>query len=381
MIYIIKPTYACNFRCKYCYLSNTTKTFSDVFSVEFAKEIIIQLKDIHATESNKRLAFIWHGGEPLLWGKKNYCDILTFIDHELEDFDVHHSMQTNLSLIDEDYLDILSKHNVKLGFSLDGIKEIHDQQRVGIDNSPTFDTTMKKLDLCRQWGMKLGCIVVGSRKHIGRISELYQFMKDHELNFKFNPLFVSGEATCNRDEYSITALEYADMCIELFDLWFHDKDGKVKESNFVEIASNIATGRTTGCIFSYNCQDNFLAIAPNGDVMPCGRFCDEDLKQYAYGNLHHETLAEILPRIKQSEIYKRSEYIVNSGCSKCKWYNICHGGCLHDGFLRNRDFRSKTTLCKAYQLIFAHIENRLKEVGIIYSSVPASHPNTSTSKS
>lgn len=352
-----------------------------MIDIDFAKRIILQIKETLQITPRRKITFIWHGGEPLLWGKHNYREILAYMQQELADYNVHHSMQTNLSLIDEEYLDIFTQYNVKLGFSLDGIKEIHDQQRVGVTGISTFDIIMEKLALCHQRDVKPGCIVVGSRKHIGRIPELYQFMKEHRLNFKFNPLFISGEAKQNRDKYSITAQEYADMCIELFDSWFNDKDGKVTESNFVEIASNIATGRTTGCMFSCNCQDNFLAIAPTGDVMPCGRFCDEDLKQYSYGNLHHKTLAEILPRIKQSEIYKRSELIANGGCANCKWYNICHGGCLHDSFLRNGDFRSKTTLCTAYQRIFAHIENRLKEVGIINSSAPASSLNTSKSKS
>ena len=158
--------------------------------------------------------------------------------------------------------------------------------------------------------------------------------------------------------------------------------GQVSESNFVEIASNIATGKPTGCMFTKNCQDNFLAIAPTGDVMPCGRFCDNDLLQYSYGNLHREPLADILPRIKETETYKRAEYIAATGCKDCRWYHICHGGCLHDGFLASSDFRHKTflaqlnvflkvlsspkgCLCPAYKKIFAHIEHRLQENNMI----------------
>lgn len=366
MTIILKPTYACNFRCKYCYLSNGTKSHTNMFDIDFANRIVSQIKEAFA--STRKVSIIWHGGEPLLWGKENYREILAFMQQELEGYDVHQSMQTNLSLIDEEYLDILTQYNVKPGFSLDGTREIHDSQRVGIGGQPTFDTIMQNLALCRNRDLKIGCIVVGSRKHIGHIPELYQFMKEQKLNFKFNPLFISGEAEHNRDEYGITAQEYAQMCIELFDLWFDDREGKVTESNFVEIASNIATGKATGCMFSRNCQDNFLAIAPNGDVMPCGRFCDDDLRQFAYGNLHDETLSEILPRIKKSEIYKRAEYIAQSDCAKCKWYDICHGGCLHDGFLRNGDFKNKTLLCPAYKQIFAHIERRMQEVGILEQS-------------
>ncbi|MBQ8958694.1 MAG: hypothetical protein IJ057_09405 [Bacteroidales bacterium] len=45
MVIILKPTYSCNFRCKYCYLSNETKTHKDTFSLAFAKQIVLQIKD------------------------------------------------------------------------------------------------------------------------------------------------------------------------------------------------------------------------------------------------------------------------------------------------------------------------------------------------
>ena len=361
---IIKPTYSCNFRCKYCYLSNETKQLFQSLDADFAKQIIIQLKLMLQESPRQKLTIIWHGGEPMLWGIDSYREIWAYMQKELGEYEIHNSMQTNLSLVDDEWVDLFLQYDVRVGFSLDGTQTIHDQQRMGIHGEPTFERIIANYRLCKQRGMRIGCIVVGSKKHIGHIPELYQLMRDEGMGFKFNPLFCSGEAQNNMDEYGITPEEYAQMAIELFDLWFYDQKGKITESNFVEIASNIATGKPTGCMFSKNCQDNFLAIAPTGDVMPCGRFCDNDLLQYSYGNLHKETLVEILPRIKQSETYKRAEYIAQSGCAKCKWYNICHGGCLHDGFLASGDFRHKSFLCSAYKKIFAHIEKRLKESGI-----------------
>lgn len=364
MVIIIKPTYSCNFRCKYCYLSNETKTHKESFSLAFAKQIILQLKDYLKNHPRQKVTFIWHGGEPLLWGIRNYREIFTFMQQELEGINYQNSIQTNLSLVTEEFIDLFLLYNVRPGFSLDGTKTIHDQQRVGINGQPTFDHIMSKLALCREKGISPGCIVVAGKKHIGHIPELYNFMKESKLSFKFNPLFSAGEATNNIDEYGITPAEYAQMSIELFDLWFDDNQGEITESNFVEIASNIVSKKTTGCMFGRNCQDNFFAIAPTGDVMPCGRFCDDDLLQYSYGNLHQETLSDILPRIRQSEIYKRSEYIEKGNCKNCKWLDICHGGCLHDGFLKSGDFRSKTFLCSAYKKIFAHIEKRITEANL-----------------
>lgn len=362
---IVKPTYSCNFRCKYCYLSNETKQQSQLFDIDFAKQVVQQLKVLLQDKPRRKLTVIWHGGEPMLWGIDNYRKIWAYMQQELTGCEVQNSMQTNLSLVTDEWIDLFLQYDVHVGFSLDGTQAIHDQQRVGIHGEPTFERIIANYRRCKERGMHIGCIVVGSKKHIGHITELYRFMRDEGLGFKFNPLFCSGEAQNNIDDYGITPDEYAQMAIELFDLWYDDQQGKITESNFVEIASNIATGKPTGCMFSQNCQDHFLAIAPTGDVMPCGRFCDNDLLQYYYGNLHHETLADILLRIKQTETYRRAEYIANSDCAKCKWYHICHGGCLHDGFLASGDFRHKTFLCPAYQRLFAHIEKRLKENNMI----------------
>lgn len=361
MNFIFKPTYSCNFRCKYCYLSNETKQQAKLFDIDFAKQIVAQLKSLMQEKPCRKLTIIWHGGEPMLWGIDNYREIWVYMQQELAGCEIQNSMQTNLSLVNDEWIDLFLKYDVHVGFSLDGTQAIHDQQRVDSHGQPTFERIIANYRRCKERGMRIGCIVVGSKKHQGHIAELYHFMRDEGLGFKFNPLFCSGEAQNNMDEYGITPDEYARMAIELFDLWFDDHDGKITESNFVEIASNIATGKPTGCMFTKNCQDNFLAIAPTGDVMPCGRFCDNDLLQYSYGNLHKEALADILSRIKETETYRRAEYIAASGCKDCRWYHICHGGCLHDGFLASGDFRHKTFLCPAYKKIFAHIDHRLKE--------------------
>lgn len=332
-------------------------------TADFVCLILLQLNNI-LPANHKKVKIIWHGGEPLLWGHDNFIQVFDFIQCELPDLIVSNSIQSNLSLIDDKYIDIFKHYNVKLGFSFDGPNEINDACRVFANGKGSSINTLDKLMLCDDSGLKMGCVAVCSRNYVGKIKRVYEFFNSLKLDFKLNPLFITGEAANNKNELGITAAEYAEIMVELYDIMINDPNNYIVEDNLLEIASAVATGNTEHCLFGYNCQDNFLAIAPTGDVMPCGRFCDNDLLKYSYGNLHKETLAEILSRIKQSETYKRAEYIAQSGCAKCKWYNICHGGCLHDGFLASGDFRHKTFLCSAYKKIFAHIEKRLKESGI-----------------
>lgn len=373
MIVIIKPTYACNLACKYCYLSNDTKVNKSA-DIEMIKDALIQLRDSILKESTKVTTIIWHGGEPLLWGYENYRQIFNFINSEFKGYPYQQSIQTNLSLINQEFINLFREHNVSISFSLDGMQEIHDAQRVDKKGRPTFHRIMEKVNLCRSNNINLGCIVVATRKHIGKIEELYHFMVQNEISFKLNPMFCAGEAENNADEYTLTVDEYANMSIRLFDLWYNDTESKIQNQKFIDIASSLITRRTSLCVFSKNCQDNVIAISPFGDVFPCGRFCDNEMKEYSYGNLLHEPLNKILERKKKSDIYNRSLTLENSECVKCEFYDICFGGCLHDGYLVNKDFRTKTFLCEAYKKVFSHIQEVISADSQINTYFKNIHP-------
>jgi len=327
--------------------------------IETAKNIIAQTTDSVSTKRRKRVTILWHGGEPLLWGVENFKEIFSYTGRFADRVVFRHSIQTNLSLINDEFIELFKEYNVRVGFSLDGVKEINDAQRKKADGSGTFDVIMSKVDRCRETGLNVGVIIVASSAFKGRVKELYEFICSKRLNFKFNPLFISGEAIHCKD-FSLSPMEYAQMSNELFDLWYNDHERQIKESTFIDIASSFLTPdyRTKGCMFSENCQDNFFAISPRGDVFPCGRFC-ETSPRHSYGNINNESLADILSRQKKSEPYLRSEFIKNSGCRQCEFYGLCHGGCLHDGFLTRGDFKSKTFLCAAYKSIFKHIQKRI----------------------
>lgn len=361
MTIIIKPTFNCNFRCSYCYLTNCVKSDTKTMDYNVAESLISQIISDLKRRNKRKLTIIWHGGEPLLWGIDKFRSIFAFTEQLSDGLCIRHCLQTNLSLIDDDYIALFKQYNIRIGFSLDGPKDINDSYRKRIDGRGSFDTIIRNLYKCRDAGLNVGAIVVASSVLKNRVPELYRFICEHELNFKFNPLFLAGEAS-NCQSLSLTPLEYAQMSNELFDLWFFDKEHHIKESTFEDIASAFLTEHriTKGCMFSRNCQDNFLAISPHGDVFPCGRFCDTDTT-YSYGNICEEPLEIILKRRKESAQYKRAEFIAHSGCKNCSFFDICHGGCLHDGFLNGGNFESKTFLCAAYKIIFSHIRNRVHE--------------------
>lgn len=367
MILIIKPTLHCNLRCKYCYLSNVSKqTPQKMMTADFAKDLLRQAKDVFLKDDKKKpLKILWHGGEPLLWGKENYREIFPFIKKLFDGYNYKISIQTNLTLLDNDYITLFKDFDIHIGVSLDGSEYMHDPLRVTYDNKGTFDLIMRNIMRLRDRNIRVGCISVLSKNHIGHIKELYDFMCENRLGFKANPLFRAGESTGIIDKIGITPAEYAEMTIELFDLWFYDEINRNNNATFVEMASNLLTGKTSLCVFNSNCQNSITCISPSGELVPCGRFCDEGLiEKFTYGNLHIDNLQTIVNRRKESDTYKRAVHIDKTSCKVCYLYSVCHGGCLHDGYNVAGNFDKKTFLCNAYKKIYRHIATRLKEIGL-----------------
>lgn len=192
MTIIVKPTFNCNFRCGYCYLTNTTKLDSYIMSVDTVKKLIDQIVDLKCFNKRRPISFIWHGGEPLLWGAENYRDIFEYTEKYKGQLIFTHSIQTNLTLINDEYIELFKKYKVRIGFSLDGPKDINDRLRKKIDGSGSFDTIIQNLKKCRDAGLDVGAIIVASSAFRNRIPEVYDFICNHRLNFKFNPLFFQG---------------------------------------------------------------------------------------------------------------------------------------------------------------------------------------------
>ena len=192
MVVILKPSYGCNLNCRYCYLSSETKVF-DAFSVDFIIPVLKQIKDYCESHHRQTISIIWHGGEPLLWGIENYRKVFSYMREEFSGYPYKNLMQTNLTLLNQRYINLFKEYDVHLGFSLDGPKFIHDKQRILRGGQGTFDLVMDKLSLCRENDLHVGCIAVATRNLVGHISDLYDFMNKNKISFKMNPLFISGE--------------------------------------------------------------------------------------------------------------------------------------------------------------------------------------------
>lgn len=109
----------------------------------------------------KEATVIWHAGEPLTLPPSWYEDAFAILErHRLADVRISHAFQTNATLLDERWLPIVSRHDVRIGISIDGPESIHDTRRRTRGGRGTFSRTIRGLRFLRDSGVPFHVITV-----------------------------------------------------------------------------------------------------------------------------------------------------------------------------------------------------------------------------
>ncbi|WP_333023685.1 radical SAM protein [Wolbachia endosymbiont of Pentidionis agamae] len=140
----------CNINCTYCYIFNGEnedwKLHPSYVKHETSDKIIQFLahgcKELNISD----VKIVFHGGEPLMYKKKAFDELCSSFNKELAPYtNLDFSLQTNAMLINEEWIKLFHKHNIKIGVSLDGPKEYNDVNRLDHKGRGTYDRVIKGL--------------------------------------------------------------------------------------------------------------------------------------------------------------------------------------------------------------------------------------------
>lgn len=209
---IIKPTDACNLRCKHCYAAETC-----YIEKQMSLDTVQRTFDVF-TKDYDEIRIIWHGGEPMLMGMDFYKDVLK-IQNVYVNKKFTNSMQSNATLLTEEWLNFFIENNIKLGISFDG--QFNDILRSGTTQ------VIKAINLMKSKNYRCGAICVVCNKTVDKMIDIYEFFKCIGVSFKFNPMFNSGEAK-NHSSLTLSATKYAKHFMKFFNYWLEDKNCNIK---------------------------------------------------------------------------------------------------------------------------------------------------------
>ena len=158
---LITPVdFSCNMACGYCYNGSArTSCVQDpkTISMDTLYRIFDEAYPLMKTDN---LVVIWHGGEPLLAGKDFYREAIKVQKIAAKNrYHVINCLQTNGTLIDEEWIDLFSQLKIGPSVSIDGPSELHDSIRVFLDGGATSlrpHTTWAPRSARRlDWGLSL----------------------------------------------------------------------------------------------------------------------------------------------------------------------------------------------------------------------------------
>jgi uncharacterized protein len=342
---IIKPIGSyCNLSCSYCYYKD--RHLGEHLMKEKVLEIMIK-KLLH---HNKGFApFLWHGGEPLLCGINFYEKAIFFQNKfKTNKHKIQNQIQTNATLINNDWIDFFKKNNFKIGTSIDGPREIHEHFRPN-----SFDRIMHSLKLLKDANLSFGCICVVNSHNYKYPLAVYDFLKESlHQSVSIKPCIEMAE-NGQLSKFSVNPIDYAQFMIQIFDKWFEEDNPNFIIREFENFIMGLIGEQPTLCCNRVNGCQRYVTINYNGDVYTCDSFVNDDYQAYFYGNIANEPIQKIM----HSNGAKKShsvETIALLDCKKCKWLNICGGGCIN--FHTHLSEKYKKQYCSSRKIIIEHLK-------------------------
>lgn len=349
---IVKPTLDCNLACSYCY-ADSGPNKPGTMTLDTLERITVAVLSVI---DDPRVEFLWHGGEPMMAGTEFYQKAVSLQSLYGKHKEIVNCIQTNGTLLDSSTADTLAALGFRIGLSLDGRAEHNDQTRLNREGQSTFNSVLAAIRRCKAHDMGGGVVTVVTRANIAELRDILDFFADNRIHAKFNPLLPCGRALSGpSNALAVSMPEYSRAMCELFDYWFADP--RISVEPFESIVSNLLRGAATGCNYSGDCQSRFLAFSPDGTAFPCGQFVHDP--RFALGNIHTASLAQILDAPVRKRIQQRT--LAQTPCSRCQFFQHCHGGCPHEAWLSTGDFDERTSRCGGNLRLFVHIARRLED--------------------
>ena len=353
----------CNLDCQYCYYLGKERLYPEGGPFRMAEDVLEQYIVQHiAAYPDSVIHFHWHGGEPTLLGLAYFRRIVALQQKHLPaNRRIANAMQTNGTLLDEDWCRFLASERFTVGLSLDGPAEMHDTYRVTKTGEPTHKEAMRGYELLHRHKVPCDILCVVNADNVRFPTRVYRFYKEIGARYVgFLPL-VEGrpEEDNGVSRRTVPSRFLGTFYAAIFDEWKSRDIGRVTVQNFEEVAMTALGQEHALCIFRETCGD-VPVVEYNGDFYTCDHFVEAE---HRLGNIREESLADLLENPVQRAFGRAKSDGLPRYCRACEVLDMCHGGCPKDRLLRTPDGEAGLNyLCEGYRLFFNHCRPFVREL-------------------
>ena len=361
-LFVLKIASRCNLNCDYCYVYNKAdsswKSKPAVMSDETFDAALGRIRR-HCEASGQRVVRLaFHGGEPTMVGPRRFDDWCERARAALADVvSVGLSIQTNGTRIDRAWAEAFSRHEVRVGISIDGVPEDHDRHRVDHQGRGSYASILRGLEALDAasvtWGV-LSVIDPGRdplqvHGHIAGLGASFanHLWPDHthetigEVRTRFGPTPV------------------ADYLIPIFDTWLDSGGQGPHIPEFWNLVRLILGGRSLHENYG-NEPSHYAFVETDGAIegLDVLRVCGEGMGRTGLDVLSSDFGELARSRSLAARIIMRG-LPLPTGCASCVERATCAGGYAPHRFSRARGFDNRSVWCADILKVFAHARRRL----------------------
>jgi uncharacterized protein len=351
---VIELTEECNLGCTFCLRPSFKKS---IMSLNILERVIKTLLDYE----NSQVNFIWHGGEPLILGISFFREIVKLQKkYNIKNLKILNDVQTNATLLSNDFKRFFIKNNFSVGTSIQGPKGVHDQTRIELSGKGTYDRLINNI---KDMKIKPSAITVLTKEILGKEQETYNTLKKYSRGARISEYFPGGKIPNKnklKDLSMPTSEEYGESMLKFYQIWKNDKK-PLNLKPITEIITSFIRDKAIGCIYSQeSCHFGLVGIKENGDFYTCLRASGQ--KKFFLGNvLETDPLKEFIT-FGNRDNKKRIRALKITGCKKCEFFNQCNGGCPQESFMLWGDYKHKTYYCKGRKMLFEEIKSDIRKI-------------------
>ncbi len=357
---LVKPAGPdCNLNCTYCFYLEKSELFPEKkkhrMSPEVQEELIRQVMQ----QSGESVSIAWQGGEPTLMGLDFYKRAVELEMKYGHGQSVGNGLQTNGTLLNEEWAAFLKKYDWLVGLSLDGPAHIHNRYRKDHAGKDTHKKVEENGRMLLENGVATNVLATLTDYSVQIPEETYNYFKSLGFTWmQFIPIVEPDPRDPSKAAaFSVSAEDYGRYLIKIFDLWLADfKNGQptTQVRHFDSVFYPYVGLAAPECTMMKECGV-YVAVEHNGNVYSCDFFVEPKWK---LGNLMNGRLVDMLNSKKQLA-FGAAKAALPGECRRCPWLTKCYGGCTKDRIKDPRDKR-KPRFCKSYKMFFAHADKTMK---------------------
>ena len=242
----------------------------------------------------------------------------------------------------DEWISIFCKFKVGIGISLDGYKELHDNNRLTKNGEATFDLIVKNMQKLKNAGVNYGTLMVLNTSSQINMEALTKCIEEYDLHPKIHSVIACGRAS---EVASVAVYEnYVELMKELY-RYCMESDRNIIIEPLNELMDTIlGVDSVHECSFNGSCGVSVICIYADGSAGFCGR-AEHEKDDFTYGSLEDKNLLELYESVNAQRIRSRQQYLKEHDCYGCNYWHLCHGGCAFEAVTATGSLYSKYVNC------------------------------------